>query len=407
MAEKINYQANFKINSGIFSNINEYVLDSVETSGKIDRNVIYRRWNIDVHPGETLDIFHMDEESIAVYFNLTKRFKYLMRANQILLASEENLEKIESNYATEMLEVVAKYPALKVIVEKDLKDIFTDKKEFLRIDKPNFSKTLNEVITQAVDQNLDALNEEDRKYFLSEKRHAQMAYNVAVAKEVQTAKLITKDTLTGEIINERQIVATRNLEQAQDVNVVAANYTKQLTKTEANAQNDEELYESVEKILKDKYGISAQKSMAKEATECNTEGTEVEQAFNPNSTALAAAPAEVKKQVVTKKPVVKRPVVKKPVVAEKDKSNTAASQASQGTSSSQTGWSSTQVWHTPQGYGTEEEPEVDESEETVVDDSDLYVLGEQINGDRDLGKTETEDDKDLNESEKENDIDLK
>ena len=41
LAEKVNFQANFKSNSGLFSNINEYVLDTFETSGVVDKNAVY------------------------------------------------------------------------------------------------------------------------------------------------------------------------------------------------------------------------------------------------------------------------------------------------------------------------------------------------------------------------------
>ena len=39
LIEKLNYEANFTLNSGTYSNINEYVLDTVETSGEVNRNV--------------------------------------------------------------------------------------------------------------------------------------------------------------------------------------------------------------------------------------------------------------------------------------------------------------------------------------------------------------------------------
>ena len=154
-----------------------------------------------------------------------------MRANEILLAHEDQLEEIEANYAIETLAVVNKYPKLKVIVEKELKSVFGSKKDFLRADKPNFSKALNEVIAQAVDQNVDVLGE-DKQYFLAERRHAQMVYNQAVAKEIPTAKLITKDTVTDEVINNRQIIATYSREQAKGVKEVAAEYAEQRSKTE-------------------------------------------------------------------------------------------------------------------------------------------------------------------------------
>ena len=43
LMEKISFEANNKLNSGTYSNINEYVLDVVETSGTVNKNTIYRR----------------------------------------------------------------------------------------------------------------------------------------------------------------------------------------------------------------------------------------------------------------------------------------------------------------------------------------------------------------------------
>ena len=60
LVEKINYQANYALNSGVYSNLNEYLLDSVETSGEINRNAIYERWNIKPYGGNVVDIFNCD-----------------------------------------------------------------------------------------------------------------------------------------------------------------------------------------------------------------------------------------------------------------------------------------------------------------------------------------------------------
>ena len=43
LVEKINYEANFRLNSGAYSNINEIILDEVETSGAVDINLLYKR----------------------------------------------------------------------------------------------------------------------------------------------------------------------------------------------------------------------------------------------------------------------------------------------------------------------------------------------------------------------------
>ena len=78
LVEKINYEANFLLNSGTYSNINEYVLDSVETSGEVNRNVIYQRWNIKTTPSTIIDIFNCDDSVLEKFFGIVNRFKYLL-----------------------------------------------------------------------------------------------------------------------------------------------------------------------------------------------------------------------------------------------------------------------------------------------------------------------------------------
>lgn len=177
LVEKLSFEANFKINSGTYSNVNEYILDEVETSGEIDKNVIYKRWNVDVFGGNYLDVFNMDEETIAQYFGIVNRFKYLMMANEILLNHEEELEEIESGYSMDMLELVSRYPKLKEAVIKEINESMKDKEEFIRIDKPYFAKTLNELITKTIEDNVSLLTEEERKDFDVEKHNIQVNYN--------------------------------------------------------------------------------------------------------------------------------------------------------------------------------------------------------------------------------------
>ena len=208
LVEKISFEANNKLNSGTYSNINEYVLDEVETSGVVDKNALYRRWNISTAPSEVLDIFHMDEESLATLFGLVSRFKYLIKANAILLKSEEKLEEIEAEYSVNLLSIIDHYPKLKVLVDEDLKKTLSEKKDFIRIDRPNFAKTLNEVIEKSINSNMNVLTDEEKADLLAERRNAQLAYNIKSRDEiaVKTEKIET---------NRAERIDTNNLESVE------------------------------------------------------------------------------------------------------------------------------------------------------------------------------------------------
>ena len=178
LMEKISFEGNIKLNSGTYSNINEYVLDSIETSGVVNKNTIYSMWNIKEQGGTALDVFNMDEQTIAAYFNIVNRFKYLMVANTILLENQQKLEEIESGYANRMLDILKLYPKLKQKVEKELKSTLEEKKDFIKVDKPNFAKTINEIIEKAIENNIDVLNDKEKESFKQEKHQAQMETNI-------------------------------------------------------------------------------------------------------------------------------------------------------------------------------------------------------------------------------------
>lgn len=223
LVEKLSFEANFKINSGTYSNVNEYILDEVETSGEIDKNVIYRRWNVDVFGGNYLDVFNMDEETIAQYFGIVNRFKYLMMANEILLNHEEELEEIESEYSMSMLELVSRYPKLKEAVIKEINESMKDKEEFIRIDKPNFAKTLNELITKTIEDNVSLLTEEERKDFDIEKHNIQVNYNNKIDEKldfvVRTESVDDKELSP---VQMRTLDVKKNPEMADVVDVAKA-----------------------------------------------------------------------------------------------------------------------------------------------------------------------------------------
>lgn len=178
LVEKLNYEANFAINSGTYSNINEYVLDLVETSGEINRNVIYERWNIKPFGGNIVDIFNCDESILEKYLGVVNRFKYLLEANKILLNKEEELEEAEACYSNDILEILKHYPKLEQEVIKTIKETLSEKKEAVSVKKPNFAKTFNEVFENAVQQNIGVLEEKEKEAFEQEKRNAIVNLNI-------------------------------------------------------------------------------------------------------------------------------------------------------------------------------------------------------------------------------------
>ena len=205
LMEKISFEGNIKLNSGSYSNINEYVLDSIETSGVVNKNAIYSMWNIKEHGGTSLDVFNMDEQTIAAYFHIVNRFKYLMVANTILLEKQDKLEELESGYANRMLEILKAYPKLKSKVENELKSTLEEKKDFIKVDKPNFAKTINEIIEKAIENNIDVLNDKEKESFKQEKHQAQMETNI-LRREV--VDLEVKPAETSQEIDKLNIVDT-------------------------------------------------------------------------------------------------------------------------------------------------------------------------------------------------------
>ncbi len=223
LAEKVNFQANFKTNSGLFSNINEYVLDSYETSGVIDKNAVYSKWHISPYSGMALDVFNMDEETLAKYFGIVNRFKYLMKANQIMLENEDKIEEIESNYAVQMIELIARYPALKKIVDEKLKEVVSKQPSVIRLDKPFFAKTVNEVINQTIEANVTVLKPEEKQEFELERR------NLIVEQNVKLSQVI--DVINAPVLDEKQetittkcVLNTNGVERRQSLTDVAAEY---------------------------------------------------------------------------------------------------------------------------------------------------------------------------------------
>lgn len=188
LVEKMSYEANYKLNSGRYSNINEYVLDTLKTSGEVDHSAVYKHWNISQFPGEALDIFSCDEETLAEFFGLVSRFKYLLEANATLLEKEEEIEEIEANYTLNVLNILKRSPKLEKIVKDELSNFSSDKSNLISPKRPNFAKTVNEVLENVIAENVGLLEENEQKEFLQEKRQATMGLNMDISKLISTEK---------------------------------------------------------------------------------------------------------------------------------------------------------------------------------------------------------------------------
>lgn len=178
LIEKMNYEANFKINSGSYSNMVEYVLDEVETSGEVNRNAIYSKWNIGEFDGVVVDIFNAEDSVLQKYFGIINRFKYLLKANEKLLETEKDVEKLEVEYALKVMDILSHYPKLLTAVEKHIKKTFTQKKDFVCIDRPNFAKTINEILDNAINANLSVLKDAEKVDFEAELRNIINELNI-------------------------------------------------------------------------------------------------------------------------------------------------------------------------------------------------------------------------------------
>ncbi len=178
LIEKLNYEANFKLDCGVYSNIVETVLDEVETSGEINRNVLYARWNIGPFGGNVIDIFSCDNSVLEKYFGIVNRFKYLLESNRILLDKEEELEEIEASYSNEMFEILKRYPKLEKEVVAQVKEILKNRKDALSVNKPNFAKTFNEILDNAIQANIDKLDEKEKEDFKTEQHNVVNNANI-------------------------------------------------------------------------------------------------------------------------------------------------------------------------------------------------------------------------------------
>ena len=249
LIEKMNYEANFAINSGTYSNINEYVLDSVETSGEINRNVVYDRWNISPFSGQVVDIFNCDETVLEKYFGIVNRFKYLLEANKILLEKEEELEEIEAEYTNNVFEILKHYPKLEKVVVETIKQTLEEKKDSVSVKKPFFAKTFNEVVENAIEKNISALEEKEKQEFEAEKRNSVLNLNIKRENVVEVEH--QKDDIENEISPANIFIKVPTTTQSKSITELGEQFVS-IHKTVVDALAKEQENKTNKKSEKDK-----------------------------------------------------------------------------------------------------------------------------------------------------------
>ena len=173
LLEKIHYQSNRDFNSGLYSNINEYVLDEViVTDRDFDRNVLYQKYNISTeNNNDALSIFDMDELSLAMYFNLVEKLKVNYLVQNALMIKEKKLEAIESNYFESVLAILGEFNDFGKQVTDGVKKDLAEKHTFVIASKPFFQHTVNELMDSHIEMFIQSLSPEQRQEF--EARHRQ------------------------------------------------------------------------------------------------------------------------------------------------------------------------------------------------------------------------------------------
>lgn len=217
LLEKVNFEANNKLGAGSWSNVNEYVLDSVETSGEIDRQALYLKWNVQTFAGDVVDVFNCEDSVLAKYFNIVNRFKENLEAKTTLLESEEKLEENEAEYFLDLMEILQDYPELNKIVQKEIKQTLDEKKIFIKLDKPNFVKTLNEITEKAIESNIKNLEQNEQDKFILEKR------NITLKKNIKNYDIIQLSTNKYDNLKEKE-------ENLEDENLIGKGNQSVVTK---------------------------------------------------------------------------------------------------------------------------------------------------------------------------------
>ena len=178
LLEKLQYQSNRTFNSGLYSNINEYVLDEVIIPDKdFDRNALYQKYNISTeNNGDVLSIFDMDELTLAIYFNIVEKLKgnYLVR-NELIL-QEKKLEDVEADYFEEMLTILSEFEDFNSKVISEMQDELAEKHSFVIISKPFYQHTVNEILDGCIESFINTLSPEQKQQFVEKMREVKARY---------------------------------------------------------------------------------------------------------------------------------------------------------------------------------------------------------------------------------------
>jgi len=203
LMENVNFEANSKVDIGSWSNINEFVLDEVFVSGEVNRNAIYNKWNISEFGGSVLDVMNCDPQLLSAYLGIVDRFKFVIYQNINLIDKEEELEEIEEEYFLNVFAILEDYPELKKLVVKELKQNLEEKKDFIQLDKPNFARSLNEVLNKTIENNISVLKEEKQEEFKKIQHNALVRCNIQRQEVVQC---VVKKPLVFEDVKENKKV---------------------------------------------------------------------------------------------------------------------------------------------------------------------------------------------------------
>ena len=311
LIEKLNYEANFKLDSGIYSNIVETVLDEVETSGEINRNVLYTRWNIGSFGGNVIDIFSCDNSVLEKYFGIVNRFKYLLESNRILLDKEEELEEIEAEYANEMFEILKRYPKLEKEVVAQIKENLKNRKDALSINKPNFAKTFNEILDNAIQANIDKLDDKEKESFKTEQHNVVNNTNIK-KQEVLDIEIVKNENTPNSI--KIKTDSTETLKSVTELGTIFLDSNKKVVER-LNQNTKQQETNNKNKLLKALNGIGV-KAFIVGIPKVDAQNLVPEPVNN-----LVKAVVETKK--VAKKAQVVSVVVKNPVTKKKKTTNNA------------------------------------------------------------------------------------
>ena len=215
LLEKLQYQSNRNFNSGLYSNINEYVLDEVVIPDKdFDRNALYQKYNISTeNNGDVLSIFDMDELSLAIYFNIIEKLKGNYLVQNELMLKEKELEEIEADYFEEMLSVLSEFEDFNNKVIGEVQDELAEKHSFVIISKPFYQHTVNEILDGCIESFINTLSPEQREQFIEKMREVKARYYEKFKKLVPIeisqksgvrfdANQILEETIMGELTKE-------------------------------------------------------------------------------------------------------------------------------------------------------------------------------------------------------------